>query len=400
MKVKNIKVSNFKPIDHQELKLGGASAIVTAANDSGKTSLLKGLIDRIRSKKADDIVKEGEDNGQYRMELTDGAIIEWNFTKKSERLSYTSSEGLEKTSGVIGLLKDKYFGKEFDIDKFLNKGPKAQREQIESIIGLDLSDIEERYKKAYQQRREANKHLKRLESQDITKPEKVDKPDVEKVKQKLKEGREQNEKYKETVEYKSKLDEIRVEVNKKVVGTEFEHLFSDDKAQEVINGIDEPDRVNITRLEDQLDIAQEQLRNYGSYERDLEQYNTWVEDGKKARKKANELDDKVKSIEEEKQEAIANANLPDGFDIDEDRLKYKGFTLNKEQLSQSAIRIAALKIASMAVGEVKTLYFSAAELDNNNLKEIQQWAEDNNLQLLIERPDYSGSDIKYKIIEE
>ena len=46
------------------------------------------------------------------------------------------------------------------------------------------------------------------------------------------------------------------------------------------------------------------------------------------------------------------------------------------------------------------MHFDASFLDKNSLAEIQLWANENDLQLLIERPDYDGGDIQYKIINE
>jgi hypothetical protein len=81
-------------------------------------------------------------------------------------------------------------------------------------------------------------------------------------------------------------------------------------------------------------------------------------------------------------------------------LRYEGFALDKNQLSKSAIYIAALKLGAMVVGEVRCLYFDASSLDNNNLSKVQKWAEGKGLQLLIERPDFDGGDITYELIEK
>ena len=46
------------------------------------------------------------------------------------------------------------------------------------------------------------------------------------------------------------------------------------------------------------------------------------------------------------------------------------------------------------------MHFEASSLDKNSLKEVQEWADKNDLQLLIERAEFEGGDIKYEIIEE
>lgn len=400
MKIKRIEVKNYKALDQQELNLNGCSAIVTGGNDKGKSSLLSDLIDRFHSDKAEMIVKQDEEKGYNVMELTDGSRIEWNFTKKSERLSYITSDGIKQTSGVIGAIGEKYFGKKFDIDSFLNSGPKKQQETLEDISGADLQEIEERYKEAYEERTEKNRELKRIRSRKLEEPEQVEKPDVDSIKEDLKKARAQNEAHRQVKNKIDTLEGIEDEVTRIIGETEYEDLFNHTKAKEIRDNIDIPEKVDVETLEEKLDKAQEQLRKYDAYERDLEEYKEWVKEGKKAAKEAEKADDKVKAIEKEKQEAIAEADFPEGFDIGEDGLTYNGLPLDDKQISESAKHIAALKLGYMVLGEVRTLHFSASALDKNSLNEVQEWAEEKDLQLLIERPDFDGGDIKYELINE
>ncbi|MQM39859.1 hypothetical protein KBTX_03898 [wastewater metagenome] len=400
MKIKKIEVKNYKALEEQELNLNGCSAIITAGNDKGKTSLLTGLIDRLHSEKADIIVREGEDKGYNVIELTDESRIEWNFTKKSERLHYITSEGIKQTSGVIGAIGEKYFGSQFDIDSFLNSGPKKQQEILEEISGADLQEIEERYQEAYEERTEKNRELKRIRSRKLEEPEQVEKPEIKPIKEEIKQARAQNEEHRQAVQkinaYKNDLKKVSSVIDE----TPFEELFDYDKAQEIIDDIDVPEKVDVEPLEEKLDKAQEQLRKYDAYERDLQEYKEWVKEGKKAKKEAEKADEKVKAIEQEKQEAIAEADFPEGFDIGEDGLTYNGFPLTEKQISQSGKYIAALKLGAMVLGEVRTLHFDASALDKNSLNEVQKWAEQKDLQLLIERPDWDDGDIKYELINE
>src|SRR5690625_7594735 len=114
MKIKRIEVKNYKAISKEELNLNGCSAIITAGNNKGKTSILRGLIDRLHSDKPDLVLKQGESKGHNAIELTDGSKIEWNFTGKSERLSYTTPEGAKQTTGVIGAIGAGFFGRQSD----------------------------------------------------------------------------------------------------------------------------------------------------------------------------------------------------------------------------------------------------------------------------------------------
>lgn len=401
MKIKKIHVENYKPINEQDLNLNGCSAIITASNDKGKSSLLRGLIDRLHSDKADMIVKEGEEKGVYSMELTDGSKIEWNFTQKSERLSYTTADGIKQTSGVIGAIGEKYFGKQFDIDSFLNSGPKAQQKELESIVGVDLDEIEERYKEAYEARTEANRKLKDVKARDVEEPEKVEKPNVEAIKEELEEARNHNERVNKSKREAEGLQKGLNQVSSLIDDTPFEELFDYDKAQDIIDSKkSDEELIDLSDLKEKLHNAQDQLRKYDNYEYKKEQYEKWLKEKEQAEKEAERADQKVKQIEQEKQEAIANADMPDGFDVNEDGLTYNGYPLDEKQISTSSKYIAALKLGAMVLGEVRALHFDAATLDKKNLDNVKEWADENDLQLLIERPDYDGGEIQYQIINE
>ncbi len=400
MKIKKIEVQNFKAISEKSIELNGCSAIVTAANESGKTSLLRGLIDRFRSEKPDIIVKDGEEKGFNRIELTDGNIIEWKFTEKSESFALITKEGFKQTTGVISAIGERYFGQKFDVDSFLNASPKQQVKELQKICGLDFDDIDEQYKEAYEERTEANRELKRIKSQAVEQPDVVEEPDIDSIKKELADIREKNSKAIEAENKRQRLSDKLDSIYTVINGSDFEDCFDDKKAKSKVDGVDVPKKIDTSEIGQRLDEAQEQLRKFDAFEREQQDYDQWVKDGKQARKKAEEADEKVKAIEAEKKEMIANADMPEGFDITEEGINYNGFPFTENQISSSGKYIAALKLGSMVLGELKTLHFDASTLDKNSLSKVQEWASDKGLQLLIERPDFDGGDIKYEIIEK
>jgi hypothetical protein len=130
----------------------------------------------------------------------------------------------------------------------------------------------------------------------------------------------------------------------------------------------------------------------------LKDYNDWVEEGKKANEKATKKDEEVKAIQDEKTKMISEAKLPKEFSFSGDSILYNGLPFSNNQLSSSAKYIAALKLGVLSLGKVRSIHFDASFLDNISLNEILIWANENDLQLLIERPDLDGGDIKYEII--
>lgn len=451
MKIKSIEVLNYKAISEASIDLNGCSAIITGGNNKGKTSLLRGLIDRMRGERPEFIVKQGEEKGQNIIELTDGSRFEWKFTDKSEQITYITSDGLKVNSGVLKQLGEKYFGIKFDIDKFISQSSKEQVNTLSKILGVDLTKLNQRYTEAYQERTIVNRELKNLEARNLIQPVEVKKPDIEALKIKKSELKKQLELKNEEISkenQKLKFDYLAdlsrlTEENKKFnalqdqkrdllkAGNYFienlTHMSKDkvfgkcvdlDKALKILGEFEKPEEYKpvpavldeplykftitdpqIDLIDEEIEKAQMQETQYQLYKNSKIVFDQWMSDLEKKRKLAFDKDKAVKDIENEKKQLIANANLPNEFSFTEDGIYYNGLPLTNNQLSSSSKYIAALKLNSLILGTVKTMHFDASFLDNNSLKEIQDWAEENDLQLLIERPDYDGDDIAYRITQ-
>ena len=147
-----------------------------------------------------------------------------------------------------------------------------------------------------------------------------------------------------------------------------------------------------------LSLSYQNLTYYNNYVRDLTAYESWVSVGKLAKIAVENADKLVKDIEQEKKDMINSANIPPEFEFGDDGILYKGLPLSNNQMSSSSKYIASLKLGAMALGEVKAMHFDASFLDRENLEKVQAWADENDLQLLIERPDFDGGEIEYQII--
>src|SRR6185295_4222747 len=124
-KINTIHITNFKAISDQEINLNGATAIVLGKNNSGKTSLLRGMIDRIIGETPGIVVKNGETEGSGELTLTTGEKFEWKFdVKGKDKLTLTTKEGL--TLPVTRAIANRFFKAAFNIDEFLSSGPQKQ----------------------------------------------------------------------------------------------------------------------------------------------------------------------------------------------------------------------------------------------------------------------------------
>ncbi len=431
--VKKITVENFKAIIKKEIELNNSTIIVTGSNDSGKSSILQGLFDRFKKIIPTQMVHKDTEKGYYEMELSDGAKIIWRFNSKgNDSLTYVLGK-IRVTSGVISMLNDKYFGKSFDIEKFLNVSEKEQVNMLLDILGVDFSKIDEEYKVAYNNRADAKRRLKDIIGRKLEKPKEVKQVNTEILHKKLQEINEHNEKIrkewstknekhlKEIREFNERQRELGKVFNKAAELTltvnqlkkelaemgysanfaEIKSFLNTRKRPEVekeLTSLPEPKLKSTDDILKQIMEANAINNQYHNYKKDLELYNNWVKEGQKARDKVDKYEKEVREILQKKSNILKNAKLPEEFEIKEDGVYYKGYPFKDSQISTSAKYIAALKLGMLGLNELKAMHFEASALDEDNLKDVLEWSNKNKLQLLIEKPE--KGDIQYKVIEK
>lgn len=438
-KIQKISVKNFKIISNLEVDFKGCTAIITGGNNKGKSSFLRSLPDRIRYIRPEVMVKNGEKEGSGELVLDTGERFTWEFTTDGkDKLSYWTKEGI-KTSATKEL-GERFFPPVFDIDKFLQSSPKNQALQLQKIIGIDFTDIDSRYELAYADRTEKNRDAEKFHAKlsQMEKPEKVDYVDVsgliakkESVRAKLNaeylENKAANDKVRkewqdkkadQSVKYHAQLREQEIRKSNIAIanrllselvglgyaGNEVQKFIDNLPQVEVIEDVIIPEPTYIIEMPDDTELQEidRQLLTASETNSAAKVYTDFIDykaEVESAQLIADEADQKVKAIEEERQALIRTAKFPEGIEITTHGIMVDGFPLDKNQISTSKLYCAALRIASINLGEVKTLYFDASFLDKFTLGEIQDWATKNDLQLLIERPDFDGGEIEVQFTE-
>lgn len=442
-KIKKITVSNLKAITLQTATFNGCTAIITGRNNAGKTSFLRGLFDRVRGIKADDVIRKGETEGFAEAELTTGERIKWEFNDKGkgfkEKLTYTTEKDIK--TPLTTELRNRFAPDTFDVDRFLSDPPMKQRKTLQDLAGLDFTDIDTRYATAYSERTAANTRANDAKTifgnaiiPDTVKP--IELQPLLDRKETIR--KELNDLYLRNKAHNDNLRQQReaaIEADRKTV-----NLYNNDRAlketdhndafnaaaelkrlgfdtddlkafvKELFAKIGEPriptvipEPTYIPELPDNAPILtiDTEIEQAHETNRKAQVYKDWVQlrtNKDTTATLANEADTKVKAIEKERTDLIKTANMPEGFTFTDDGIAYNGLSFTREQLSSSGIYIAALKLASMKIGEIRTLHFDASFLDKISLAEIEVWANHNDLQLLIERPDFEGGEITYELV--
>jgi hypothetical protein len=440
-KTKTITISNLKALGDITADFNGCTAIITGGNNKGKTTFLRSVTDRIRGEKPELIVKQGETSGKGTIELTTGEKFVWEFDNEGkDKLTFSTKEGYK--SKVTQEIAKKFFPPLFDIDVFINAQPKQQSLMLQKLVGLDFSTIDFEYQEAYNQRTALNKIAEsgklKLESF-VPIPEKVEATDSAKLLEEKDEIRNRlNQVY---LSNKAENDRLRNEYNKAVQKANDDYMKAA-KNMDIVN--DKKDKARSIELvliemgyagkelgawidkmpyikeikKDEvivpnyitpelpdsseiaaIDLKIAEVNDINAKAKLYTDYQAVLKFVETSKTDAFNADIKVKDIQSRKEEMIKAAKMPSGFTITDDGILIDGLPLNQNQISTSKYYCAALRLASLGLGAVKTLYFDASPLDNITLGEIEKWANVEGLQLLIEMVDKEGGNIKYELIE-
>lgn len=458
-KIVKIRLENFKAIDIKEMNFAGASAIITGGNNKGKTSFLRGLQDRIRFSRPQIKVRQGEKEGYGEMTLDDGTRFVWEFDDdKKDKLTMISPEGTK--ANVTKELGHQFFPPLFDIDKFLQSAPKDQIKQLQKIIGLDFTDVDKRYDEAYKVRYQKNEESERYRVKlskmlkcDPVKPVDLELLHAKKADIKNRQDHERTRLNNLYAENKKKndnaiaeWDKAKEQTNKDVaehniaVKSKLDALSRGRSAHNILadmgydgeevglwltkysRDIPEPktasnyyperpqtpdpmpSRDTLDAIEKEIEAIDAEILSATETNQKAQRYSDYVayiKEVDQAKEEADEANMLVQQIEDERKAMISGAEFPAGITISPDgfAILVDGLPLERDQLSTSKLYTAALRIAAMKLGEVKALHFDCSFLDKNSLREVYEWASAQDLQLLIERPDYDGGDIHYELIE-
>lgn len=443
-KIAKIEIKNLKKIPFAELDLQGKSVIVTGSNDKGKSTVLRTFIDRIRGEKPELIVTEGQEEGKSFMVLTSGERFEWEYnTKGKDKLTlYTTKNHRINVTKEIAA---EYFPPAFDIDVFIKAEPKKAGIMLQKLVGLDFTAVDVEYKAAYEARTlanaEANREVIRLQGMnrniEFVAPVKTEEllAQKEAIREKL------NKQYLENKRTNDAMRSLWEESNrlKQQQISEFnqEQTYKSDRIKKATTCLDilrelGYQGLEVTEFIEEIQRSIEEKKAYAPFPTpdyitpevpddaeikaidqkiaDAAAINQRAQDWKNlqdqkervnvANQNAKEADDRVKAAELAKKDLIATAKLPEGISFAADgSITVDGFPLSDAQISSSKKYITALRLGSLNLGDVESMYFDASYLDRANYEAVQKWADEKGLQMLVEKASWLEEDLKYEIVE-
>lgn len=165
MKVLRLQAENIKRLIAVDITPDGAVVQITGKNGAGKSSVLDSIWYALGGERniPGEPIRKGEKGAKVTLDLGD-LIVERKWTEKGSYLAVTNREGLKHPNPQKVL--DALCGKlTFDPLEFTRLKPEDQAKTLAALVGLDLSAIEADRKRLYEERRDTNRDVKRLEAE-------------------------------------------------------------------------------------------------------------------------------------------------------------------------------------------------------------------------------------------
>ncbi len=164
MKITELRAENVKRLKAVHITPNGEAAVILGGrNEQGKTSVLDAIEMALAG--SDSVPEMPIRNGEERARIvvkTEEYVVERRFTRSNSYLTVTNAKGLELASPQKVL--DKLVGSlSFDPLAFARMDPKAQAEEVKRLAGLDFDGLDTEKQRAFDQRTELNREVKRLE---------------------------------------------------------------------------------------------------------------------------------------------------------------------------------------------------------------------------------------------
>jgi len=180
LSIVSLEIENIKRINAVRVEPIGNLIVVGGENGQGKSSLLDSIMYVLAGRKThpEVMLREGADSGRVRLDL--GSIVAELIVKPDGNPALSlRGDGNRKFSSPQALLDELVGDLAFDPLAFTRQRPQAQADAVARLIGLDLTELNERRAGLYQDRTEAGRDLKKAQATLASMPDYPDAPAVE-----------------------------------------------------------------------------------------------------------------------------------------------------------------------------------------------------------------------------
>lgn len=415
MNILHLEIDNLKRISAIEINpTTGKPIILTGDNGQGKSSVLDGIILALSNTGLDDPIRHGRPSASVKLTLgTDKAeyLLERKVTKKGQYLTLTDANGIavQKAQTFLNGLLGNYA---FDPLEFVRLKPKDQVEALKTAAGLDFTDLDANRAGFYAERTAVARDGKDVAAQLAAIPEpSADVPTEEVSASALVETLTELE---DRVRLLTEYDRVRTARSTKrmELANRVKSLKSDLASAE--SAYEEAESEFIAAVE-VCQKAQENAPTAEALAEAREAINTVDETNRAVRsaRKHRELSERrkklladhgklnrrIEEIDEQKADAIKNANLPlDGLELTDDGVMMSG-TFFSQLSTAEQIRVSTLVAMSQNPALKIIMIREGALMNSDNLAAVAALAAERDYQLWIEKFQEAPSSTGLHIIE-
>jgi hypothetical protein len=411
MKVKKVKIKDFLVLKNFEADVNGKNILLLADNGRGKSSFMRFI--EIAFGKQTEIPIGAEGEGTV---VADKDGRDWTFQVKFKNgkpvVTVTSPEGVSDSkkstlAQIVGSI-------DFDIDEFVNlsESTSGRKKQVEIYKGFlpqetqqFISTQEQRVKNSFDRRTELNREAKALQGYILehrfakyveTLPKEP--IDTASLQTQIDESMKANEKVKEvTMRMENSAKEISdCEATIKELQAKIDELK---KSQLLAR-----DFIAKNPMVDVSDLMSEKDHAYAinSAFEDKQDYDIKVAQMELIKDEVGELTAFIESSRQTIEDVIKDCDIPvEGLSFDDDGLIYNGVPVSIGNLSTSEIMELGYKLKVAENPNFGIMFITRGEsLGAQRLKDIQEMAKKNNLQIIMEQVERGTEQLTIEIMAD
>lgn len=397
MKILKLESENIKRLHAVEIHPSGELVVIGGRNGQGKTSVLDSIQYALGGKRSipEQTIHKGEESAHIVCELDD-LIVKRTF-KADGRTNLT----VENRDGAVHkspqAILDKLVGDlSFDPLEFMRKDSSEQIGILCKLIGVDFSDQDKKREQHYEDRKLANKEVKRLatllEDMEAFDGLPINEVSASDLITELADAKEVHRQYDEKIiQTQKNMGAIR-KLQESIERKKAELKEMIDKSIKAITKLEENEKALKTELQqlpdtesinDRLQTIEETNRQI-RHNRDRENLKKTLEINQT---KATEHTEAIEAIDKGKAELIAASNLPvEGLSFDEDGVLFNGIPFDKDHTSSAEMLRVSLAMGIAMNPQLRVLLIrDGSLLDEDNLGFIARMADAHDCQVWIER---------------
>lgn len=413
-----VEIRNFMGVEFCRIDFKRALTLIGGANESGKSSTLKGIKSVLSGRDAlpTDPIRDGAPSARLWADLGDLTVERLIDPKLPEGTTLSMlDESLNPVPKPVTELARMYNALSFDPMAFAELGREKQDVILKRLAELDFTKVDATRKEAYEARTGVNRDIRDLEAKFRAAKHHEDAPakevSVEELTKKLAEHDAWDSEHllvanaKRDADRAVELAQERVDRARRALALAQQEL---ERTEEDLGRITSAASADIKAFNEfkpaptpPRAAVLESIRDSGEKNRLLRENEARRQLGtelqaKKAREA--ELTRTIEQCDASKAEAIAAAKFPiEGLGFDEYGPTYKGHPI--DQAADSARwRIGAAIALALNPSLPLLLIRSGSDFDDNTLAQMHDWAEERGAQLVIEvvRPSGEGCDVVMK----